>query len=43
MKIQGSMKVPVDIDEDQFDELFLEWCEQNGFEFQGRIEDTSKS
>lgn len=42
-KIDGILNVPVEVDEEKLEDLFLEFCQRQNFEFQGVIEDKSKS
>ena len=43
MKIDGKVNVPVEVDENNFVDRFLEWVENSKFEFMGKIEDESKN
>lgn len=42
IKINGRIEIPVELTEETFEDLFLEWIQKSKFEFAGCIEDSSK-
>ncbi len=42
MKIKGKVEVPVEVNEDKFTDMFLEWVEDMKFLFAGSVSDESK-
>lgn len=43
IKIKGILSAPVELTEEKFTDMFLKWCQDNKFQFQGYLEDGSKS
>lgn len=43
IKIKGTISTPVEMTEEKLTDMFLKWCQDNKFQFQGFIEDESKS
>ena len=42
IKLDGKLLTPVDKTEEQITDMFLKWCQDNKFQFQGYLEDESK-
>jgi hypothetical protein len=42
MKLKGRVEIPIELDEEKFEDKFLEWIQKMKFTFAGTIEDTSK-
>lgn len=43
IKINGRIEIPVELTEETFEDLFLEWIQKSKFEFAGCLEDSSKT